>query len=334
MVLSDTVYAYSVGRVRALETRLLERSRFERMIDASSADEALKVLSESDYANAISELSDVHAFETMLSEELKKTFALLSGIAPRPEEIKILALRFDIHNLKVLFKEKYLGIKSDLLIDAGSLPVENLQYAVNEDYYRDLPPKIRDTAEKINEDFLLNRNPQVIDLLLDTVLFEQLMVSAEAMGSDFFKQLFIKQIDLINLKSLIRVKRMRFDRDFLKKVLLPQGSLGIDRLTANLDEPLESLINALAMSEYADLAGEGLREWLENKTASRLEKLSDDYISAYLKRGKWMAFGLEPLICYLWAKEIEIKNIRLVLVGKINKLPAEAIRERLRNVHI
>jgi V/A-type H+-transporting ATPase subunit C len=127
---------------------------------------------------------------------------------------------------------------------------------------------------------------------------------------------------------------MGLDREFLKKVLLPQGSLPIDRLSSGLDEPLETLITSLAMSDYAELIGEGVREWLEKGTASRLEKLSDDYITAYLKQGKWMPFGFEALVGYLWAKEIEIKNIRLVLVGKINRLPAEAIRERIRNVYI
>ncbi len=334
MVLSDTIYAYAVGRVRALETRLLERSRFERMIDAASVEEALKVLAESDYANAVSELADIHEFEEMLTAAMQECIELLLNISPKPEEIAIFSLRFDIHNLKVLLKAKFLGIKSDLLINAGTLALDDLQYAVSEEYYRDLPPSMRFAVEKIHEDFLLNRNPQVIDLLLDAVLYEQLIAAAEKMGSSFLKQLFIKQIDLTNLKSLIRVKRMGFDRDFLKKVLLPHGSIAIDRLTVSLEEPYEALINTLAMTEYAELAGEGVREWLEKQTASRLEKLADDYITAYLKRGKWTAFGVEPLVGYLWAKEIEIKNIRLVLVGKINKLPAEAIRERLRNVYI
>jgi len=334
MPIDDTIYAYAVGRIRALETRLLDRTRFERMIDSSSAEEALKVLSESDYAGAISDLADVYEFETILSAELKQTFDTVMKISPRPEFIAILALRYDAHNLKVLFKDKYLGIKSDLLIPVGSLPLEKLEFAVKEDDYRDLPEKFREAAEKISEDFLVNRDPQIIDLTLDRVLFEHLIQASRDIGSSFLEGLFIRQVDLINLKSLIRVKRMGLDREFLKKVFLPHGSIALDLLTANIDEPLESIITSLAMSDYAELAGEGVRSWQEKGTASRLEKLSDDFITVYLKRGKWMPFGLEPLVGYLWAKEIEIKNIRLILVGKINKLPAEAIRERIRDVYV
>jgi V/A-type H+/Na+-transporting ATPase subunit C len=334
MPLNDTIYAYAVGRIRALETRLLDRSRFDRMIDSSTVEEALKVLAESDYSNAIGELGDIHDFESMLTEELKNTFDTIMSISPKPELIAILVLRYDIHNLKVLFKARYLGVKSDLLIPIGSMKLETLEYAVSEDDYRDLPELLRRAAEKISEDFLVNRDPQVIDLLLDQVLFEQLLTAARENGSPFLEGMFVRQIDLTNLKSLIRIKRMGLDREFLKKALLPQGSLPIDRLSSGLDEPLETLITSLAMSDYAELIGEGVREWLEKGTASRLEKLSDDYITAYLKQGKWMPFGFEPLVGYLWAKEIEIKNIRLVLVGKINRLPAEAIRERIRNVYI
>ncbi len=334
MALDDTIYAYAVGRVRSMETRLLDRSRYDRMIDAASAEEAVKVLAETDYANAVSELSDIHEFEKVLSAELKKAFNTILNISPRPDLIAALALRYDIHNLKVFFKAKYLGIKSDLMISAGMLDLEKLHQAVNEDDYRDLPEKLRHAAEKIIEEFIVNRDPQTIDLILDQVLYEQLMLLARENGSAFLKGLFVRQVDLINIKSLIRVKRMGLERDFLKKVLLPGGNLPLDRLTGLVDEPLETFITAFSMSDYAELIGEGVRDWLEKGTASRLEKLSDDYITAYLKKGKWTAFGLEPLVGYLWAKELEIKNIRLVLVGKINKLPAEAIRERLRDVYI
>ena len=334
MPIDDTVYAYSVGRVRALETRLLDQTRFERMIDAASGEEALKVLTESDYASAVTELDSVHDFEYMLAAELKNNFDLIMNISPRPELIETLAVRYDVHNLKVLFKAKYLGIKTDLLIPVGSSDLNKLEFAVSEDDYRDFPAKLRQAAESINEDFLVNHDPQVIDLTLDQVLYDRLINLAREKKSAFLEGLFVRQIDLTNLKTLIRVKKMGLDREFLKKVLLLQGLLPIERLISLIDESLESLITALNMTEYAEFVDEGVREWLEKGSASRFEKLADDYITDYLKKGKWKAFDIEPLVGYLWAKEIEIKNIRIVLVGKINKLPAEAIRERIRNVYL
>ncbi len=334
MPLDDTIYAYAVGRTRALEKRLLEKGQFERMIEASSAEDIIKVLSESDYAAALADLSDIYDFEEVLRAELQSSLELIKRISPRPELIAMMAFRYDVHNLKVLFKAKYLGIKSDLLLPAGTLAVDKLQFAVEEEDFRDFPEELRRASETIVEDFPVNRDPQVIDLHLDQMLFAQLLSDARAFKVKFLEGLFVRQIDLINLKTLIRVKKMGQDREFLKAVLLDGGSLAADRLVGFLEEPLESMITQLAMTEYSELVSEGIRDWIDKGTASRLEKLADDYLTTYLKKGKWTPFGIEPLIGYLWAKEIEIKNIRLLMVGKINRLPAEAIRERIRDGYV
>ena len=334
MPIDKTVYAYSVARVKAMETRLLEQSQFERMINSNSAEEALKVLSESDYAAAVAELEDIHNFEAMLADELQYAYNVVIKIAPQPELIGMLALRYDVHNLKVLFKANFLGVKSDLLIPVGSLDLTRLENIVAEGDFRDLPEKLRRASDKITEDFLVNRDPQIIDLTLDRVLYDQLICDAREKNATFLENLFTRQIDLINLKTLVRVKHMGMGHDFLRSALLPHGSISAERLTAMIEEPLESVISMLAISDYADLVGEGIREWADKGSASHLEKLSDDYITAYLREGKWEPFGVEPLVGYLWAKEIEIKNIRIVLVGKINQLPSDSIRERIRDVYI
>ena len=334
MALNDTIYAYAVGRTRSLETRLLERGRLERMIDASSAEDVLKILAETDYAVAASELEDVFDFEKMLSAELNRAFAIIKNISPRPELIAAFLMRFDVHNLKVLFKEGYLGTDSGLLVGSGNLNLEGLKYAVRENDFRDLPGKLRAACEGLVEEFSLSRDPQVIDFALDKVLYEELLGMAKKSRSSFLQGLFSRQVDLINLKVLIRVKRMKLHQAVLKNVLIKGGSLQADFLTGLIDEPFETLISAFAMSDYAELVAEGVRCLTEGGSLTHLEKLADDYITAYLKNNKWNAFGLEPLVGYLWGKETEIKNIRLVMVGKINNLPAAAIRERLRDVYI
>ena len=40
-----------VPRLRVLETRLLDKTKIDRMIDSNSAEDALKVLQETEYAN-------------------------------------------------------------------------------------------------------------------------------------------------------------------------------------------------------------------------------------------------------------------------------------------
>lgn len=336
MPVSDTsyAYAYAVGRVRALETRLIDKSKLNRMIEAPSPDEVLKILAETDYATAVAGLNSYHDFETVLTDELGRTFTELQKMSPRPEIIAMLMLRFDVHNLKVLFKAKYLEIEPELLLPMGASPLSKLQDGVTGLDFREFSPRLRSAAEQIAEEFALTRDSQVIDLILDRFLFTELIQSSREARSSFLEGFFQKQIDLTNIKTFIRVQRMGRDREFLKKVLLPHGRLTPDLFTRFLGEPLESLARELAMSEYGPLVEEGVREWLDRESLVRLEKLADDFITASLQCGKQNPFGLEALIGYLWAKEIETINIRLIMVGKINKLPEEAIRERIRHVYL
>lgn len=336
MPVSDTsyAYAYAVGRIRAMETRLIDRSKLNRMIEAPSPDEVLKILAETDYATAVAGLESYHDFESVLSEEISRTFKELQNMSPRPEIIEILMLRFDVHNLKVLFKAKYLEIKAELLLSSGTLPLPKLQEAVAALDFREFPPRLRPVAEQIAGEFEINRDSQLIDLILDRFLFTELIYASREVRSVFLEEFFQKQIDLTNIKTFIRVQRIGRDREFLKKVLLPHGRLAPELFTGLLGDSLDTLVRELAMSAYGPLVEEGVREWLDHKSLARLEKLADDFITAFLQRGKQTPFGLEALIGYLWAKEIEIKNIRLIMVGKINKLPNEAIRERIRHVYL
>lgn len=329
-----TGYAFAVGRVRVLETRLLDKSKLERMIEAASIEEALKVLAETEYAGALTGMATVYDFEQMLHAEMAGTLSLLQQSSPRPDLIKIMSLRYDLHNLKVLFKARFMESKAELFLPPGTLSLDKLQGMVEEGVFRDLPVFLKDAAQRVMEDFSVSRDPQIIDTYLDIALFEMLLSYARKARSSFMEGLFIRQIDLANLKIFTRVKRMKKDRKFLQRVLLPGGNIATERLTALLDEPFDALCAQLAVSDYAGVISEGVRDLLEKGTATRLEKLSDDFITDYLRRKKGNPFGLEPLIFYLWSKEIEIKNIRLILVGKINRLPTGAIRERIRNIYV
>lgn len=47
---------------------------------------------------------------------------------------------------------------------------------------------------------------------------------------------------------------------------------------------------------------------------------------------RFISFGPEPIFAYLVAKEKEISVVRLILVGKLNNIPATKLRERLGDI--
>ena len=52
-----------------------------------------------------------------------------------------------------------------------------------------------------------------------------------------------------------------------------------------------------------------------------------------MKEAKMIPFGGEPLLAYIYAKETEIKVVRIIMVGKLNNIAEEVIRERLRDIY-
>lgn len=142
------------------------------------------------------------------------------------------------------------------------------------------------------------------------------------------------QIDLNNIKMFVRIKAIGYQRDFLKKAFIEGGSLDYGFFSDAMDDPVDSLIDKLAMSDYSNVVAEGLGDYSKTKSLMRFEKLSDDFLLNYVKKGKYVAFGIEPIVGYIMAKENEAKLIRIIMVGKINHMENEVIRERLRDVYV
>lgn len=333
---SDTRYAYSVARIRALERRLLDRAKIETMLEAKSAQDVLKVLAETDYGPLIGEIKDVHQYEQILTGERKRIYDLLLKMAPQKEIIHLFAIKYDYHNLKVLLKAKYLDEDaSDLLVDTGTIAPEELGRMVVEEDYRSLPADYRKAVEAVKSAYSQTGDPQEISFILDRALYANLMRLANEYKSSFLQEYFRVQIDLLNIGTFLRVKNLNKSREFMENILLDDGTLakGVFLKLYHEPETVDALVSRLNMTVYAPIVEEGARDWAKTHTTTHFEKLADNFLLEHAKVAKRINFGAEPLLAYLIAKEIEIRLIRMIMVGKLNGIPIEEIRERLRDVY-
>ena len=60
------------------------------------------------------------------------------------------------------------------------------------------------------------------------------------------------------------------------------------------------------------------------------EKACDDAVTTYLTGARMVAFGEEPVVGYLYAKEAEMTAIRTIFAGRAAGLDGDTIRARLR----
>ena len=333
--LKDIDFAYASARVRAVENSLFDKAKLDRMIDAQSAMDAARVLIDADYGVSSAELNEnVYNYERLLSEELEKAYALISEISPQKEILDVLRIRNDYNIIKIILKAEFLGTSDFQLSDTGSICVEKLKTMVRERSFSDLDNDMRDAVEESIDVYGRTNDPQAIDIILDVSCYKLMKKSAEHIQNDFLTVLVEAMIDLINIKIFIRLKALNKQTDFFNKTFLYGGKLDKSLFINNLDTQLEVFQEALKYTPYGDAAEKGIENYRNTGSMTILEKVFDNYIIEYIKKSKHISMGLEPLIGYLVAKENEIKNIRIIMIGKINNISPETIRERLRENYV
>ena len=111
--LKDTDYLSISTRVRAMENRLLTRERMERMIDARTDEEAVKVLSECGYGE-LPRLTSI-GLDDMLARARDGYCQDLRSAVPDKYLIDVFQMKYDYHNLKTLIKAEAMGVDAGLV---------------------------------------------------------------------------------------------------------------------------------------------------------------------------------------------------------------------------
>ncbi|HZK35112.1 MAG TPA: V-type ATP synthase subunit C [Bacillota bacterium] len=327
-------YYYAVGRIRVKENKLMDSDKIERMLDMESIDDVLKVLIESEYGTG-EEVESPHDYEQLLSAELKKVYDFIEEVTPNKELTDLFSLQYDIHNIKSLIKARFLENHGDLpLATTISIPIEDLTRAVNEGQYDGIPEYLAKALALLEETFEQGFDPHRVETSLDNLYFKRVFEVLKKNKNPFMHELFAKRVDLTNIRTLLRVKSIKEDPTFLKDMLIEGGSLEADLLLNVMEDPLEELLDKLKGSEYIQLIADGIRAFDSKGEFTLFERQMDNHLLNFVKQRKYNPMGMEAIAGYLLAKENEIKLVRMIMVGKSNKIPKDTIRERLRDVYV
>ncbi len=324
-------YLYISARIHALENRMLTRERMERMLDARTAEDAAKVLTECGYED-FSSLTPA-GIESTLSKARLELFADLRNDSPDPGIVDVFCIKYDYHNAKVLLKAHAMGSDpAGLLIDAGRYPVKQLREAFDKEDLSNTSPVFHQAMEEAQSVLASSGDPQAADLILDRAYYVEMLQAAKSVKSPFLEGYVKLSIDSANLRAAVRSARMGRGVEFLKRVLLPGGDLSLDGLIAAATGGAD--LAARCSSTPLAAAGEAGAKAMEGGSLTEFERLCDNAITAYLGQGKRVAFGEHPLIGYLYAREAELTTIRIILNGRLAGLDTEALRERLRDSYV
>ena len=328
-------FSQVIPRLRVYETKLLDKAKIDRMIDSHSAEEALKVLQETEYANVMTNVKRAEDYELILGGELKRLFTVMYDISPVKSLVDLMSIKYDYQNIKVILKGMFL--KKDLsylLIPVGTIDSHELKTIIENGNLSDLPHLMREAVEEAKADFENTNDPQIVDIILDRYMFKSLVEIKKEINDNFVDKYVDALIDSTNLKTLLRVKKQNKGREFFASVIIEGGSIDKDKLMGMLNDAAENISTKLAYTNYADFVRSGIEYYTKTGSVSLLEKLADNYVMDMMKDAKIIPFGVEPLLAYIYAKETEIKIIRIIMVGKLNNISAEVVRERLRDIYV
>ncbi|MCC5888954.1 MAG: V-type ATP synthase subunit C [Alkalibacterium sp.] len=329
--MKDAVYGSSNVLIRIYENDLLTRAQFERMLSAATFDEAVNVLRETPYRNDVDRIKEDKDYDSMFMHELNQTFEELFKIIPNKELIELTGLRYAYHNLKVLFKEEFTEQELDhLLIPIGRYPISELRQAVRTGESEELSEEYMKSINEVLEDYNQYQNVQAVDIILDRRYFTHLRLLADQTGEDDIPELVETFIDYNNLSTLIRGMKQGKTRNFLYTVLSSSGSIPKSDLLEIAENGHQYALNYFRTTDYRKLLEQAFDKESGEFSTVKVDFVTDNAYMEKMRDAHLKSFGPMPVLAYIYAKEIEVKNLRLILSGKENGVSQEAIRERMR----
>lgn len=320
-------YAYAVGRIRENENKLLSNSDIIQLVNAPDFASAIHLLQDNGWSD-LEQLTDDN-IEAAFLKKAEQTWQLLSEIAPDVNVHDFLVLNNDFHNLKTALKSyvTHNPITTSYLTPSVA-NVNEVIDAVNNKRFDLLPEFLKEAATEAYDVLTRTYDGQAVDVIIDRAALEAIYDAAKATNNEFITDVASIICDVANIKIALRAMQTQKDKKFLDAALCNSGSLNKSELADAAAQGRDSLLSYLNLTDYSM----STEHFAVSITA--FEKWCDDLLMMRVQQAKYISIGVEPLIAYFIARQAEIKNVRIILLCKLNNIAADEIMERVRKTYV
>lgn len=323
-------YGSSNVLVRVYEKSLLTPDYFERILAAVDMEEALQILSETDYDEHIENM-DSGNFEKMLTEALKATYEQIFEISPDPKINEYMSLRYTYHNMKLNFKDQITGDDlKDLYIPISPFNFSTIDYAVSSGESNRLPEHYLDSINEVKVAHEEYQDLYAIDVIMDRRYLTHLRLLAEEIDDENLVKFTKRFIDYRNMIVLVRGMNQNRTRNFMNTVLSSSGSIPKEEVINLGREDITDVIQFYSTTHLDKIINQATDDEQKNISTMELEAIVDDEVMLHMHEGKRTAGGPLPMLAYIHAKEIEVKNLRIILYAKRTGMAIDEIQGRMR----
>jgi len=319
-------YTFATARVRALEIGMLGRATLVDMANAENFDAAVDLLGASEYALAQTHRSFAE-METVLAHRRREARELFAMLCVDKPMIELFQARDDFANLRLALKRTLSGkpVGTDYSGD-GNVAADQFEEIFEQENYNLLGEYLQQVADEAVLAYYEDKNIRRIDYAIDGAQVRFNLQKAHELESVFLESLFRVQIDLINIRTMLRLKLTESD---VRHVFLAGGFVELDRLERARDLGYEAIGPLFFAGPYHRLVDAGVSYLGSEKSFLKLEQQCDEYMDGFLKSTINITAGYQPLVAYLFLKEHEIRTVRLVLTAKKNGLDGKLILDRI-----
>lgn len=325
-LLPEELFTSAVAQIRAKENTLLSDQDLAALMQCETAGECIQTLLDKGWGP-----TENNSPEELIKEEKERCWALIRSLCTEKQMHFFDMFRYnrDYHNLKAAIKESY--VQKDvpgIYMEDGTIPVETIKKCAADNDFSVMSFTMMRAAQEARDILFHAGDSQLCDCIIDRAALLEMNRLGKESGNDLLKEYVELKCASADINIAIRACRAGKDADFLQKAFVECDSLSVPRLITAACSGLESVYEYLNSTAYADAVPE------IQKSPVAFDKWCDDRLIKLIQPQKYNAFTISPLAAFVLAKEMEIKSVRIILSGKVNDLPDEKIRERLRASYV
>ena len=340
-------YPYTYVRTAVMKSLLFRKEDYHKMLKMDF-NEIAKFLQDSNYKKNINELATAYSgadlLELALNRNLAESFKKLIRISSYEIGllIKEYAVRKDIDDIKTILRGKFTNTDERTIINsitaAGTLSHDFLVSLLKKDSIEEILKNNKIVDFALLKEGLKDLNEKnslaSIENLFDRYYYTHLILFSQILPKEgnLFRNFLLEEVEISNILMLLRLKKAKFGTDVAKDFIILSGDKLKDSKImslASLDD-LEDLLKILEKTKYKNVLAKGIEEFRKNGSLIALEaELYKHLLKQSVLFMHQHPLSINVILGYMFAKDIETRNLRIIVKGKQLGLNEEFIESQL-----
>lgn len=313
--------------VKMRERTLLSQTQKSELSHSPDLEAALKALSAAGFF-MYAKPAGKEEFFPALELEKRGWLDWCREISPERDITKFFELPDILQNLKVFVRE---------LVSEKELPHLYLPLPSHKkDYFMELyhaddtalsedEKKMKQVITQAVSDYSTYQSFSFNDLMIDFYGCKEFLSISDRIGNKDIRDFVISYVDMKFLSMLLQMKEVD---SVYNQVLVRRAVAGV------LHSDIQKLLSATLSEQDAFFKTTVYSElWSLLREKGKLDLFdvyADNYLLGMCRKAKLESFGIFPLFAFMYAKLLDIKNVRGLFVLKLEGVTEEKISERLR----